>query len=269
VSLLLHRPAPPLDRYVHCIWWSVRDTPDTTCEHILPSGSAQLVFALHDEPIGYRPSGSSQSTYWSGSLIHGPQWGFYVAGPKSPGVVAGVSFRAGCASAILGVGASEVLGQHLALGTLWGSHAESLRGQLFEAREPVAAFRILERHLIARIHRPLLMHPAVAHALAAAGPGWDVRRHTGYSPKHFISLFKASVGLTPTHFYRIRRFKQVARSLASADTVELADLASQFGYSDQAHLTREFREFAGVPPTQYQGRSESPLHHRPRTSDPR
>ena len=111
------------------------------------------------------------------------------------------------------------------------------------------------------------MHPAVAQALAVGGRGWDVRRHTGYSPKHFVSLFKVSVGLTPMHFYRIQRFKQVARSLASGDDLVLAELAIEAGYSDQAHLTREFREFAGVPPTQYRGRCESPLHHKITSGD--
>jgi AraC-like DNA-binding protein len=119
-------------------------------------------------------------------------------------------------------------------------------------------------HLNARIQTPLLMHPAVAQALASSRLSTRIsaiQREAGYSPRHFIALFNLSVGLTPKHYYRIQRFNIVTERLASDANITLADLAVSVGYSDQAHLTREFREFAGVPPTRYRANSDSPLHH--------
>jgi hypothetical protein len=49
-ELIRHRPAPPLDRFIECFWWSRRDQVLDCREHMLPSGSAQLVFALHETP---------------------------------------------------------------------------------------------------------------------------------------------------------------------------------------------------------------------------
>jgi AraC-like DNA-binding protein len=88
-----------------------------------------------------------------------------------------------------------------------------------------------------------------------------IQRSTGFSPRHFIALFRASVGLTPKHYFRIQRFNEAARRLASRVETGLSDLATELRYSDQAHLTREFRELAGVSPGRYRGRPESPLHH--------
>jgi AraC-like DNA-binding protein len=267
MTLVHYRPAAPLDRYVECLWWSRRRAPQTEGEHILPSGRAQLVFALHEMPIAYRPTASSRSVAWTGSLVHGPQSSYYIGGPKPAGTVAGVSFRAGCAGAVLGTPASELADQHVRLDVLWGRPARELHERLLESSEsgePEAVFRIIERYLCARIRAPLLMHPAVAHALTSS---WlsarvsDIQREAGYSARHFIALFNASVGVTPKHYYRIQRFNEVARGLASTSEIALADVAAAAGYSDQAHLTREFREFAGVPPTQYRGRFDSPLHH--------
>ena len=270
MQLIRHRPAAPLDRYVHCFWWSRREDPQDYCEHILPSGAVQLLFALHQTPIICVPGQPSHPPIeWSGSVVHGPQWRYYVAGPKPRGGVAGVAFRQGAAGAVLGVPAAELADCHVTLDSLWGRRGQSLHEQLMAAKDPLSVFQALEQSLIARIQRPLLMHPAVANALS---PRWsaepsvriaDIQRGTGYSPRHFIALFRAAVGLTPKHYYRIRRFNQVARCLASRADFDLAEVAAELGYSDQAHLTREFRELSGVAPTQYRpAGADRVLHHR-------
>ena len=268
MQLVRYRPAPPLDRFIECFWWSLREAAQDHGEHMLPSGRAHLVFALHEAPILCRPSAAGIGMTWSGSIVHGPQSGFYVAGPKTQGAAVGVSFRAGAAGAVLGASMEELADRHVALDALWGARGVDLRHRLLSAAEPGDLFRILEETLSARIHRPLLLHPAVAQVLAshaAAPPARvaDVQRATGYSSRHFIALFRAAVGLNPKHYFRIRRFNVAARRLAAEGAQDLCDLAAASGYADQAHLTREFREFAGVTPTRYRpGGHDRPLHHR-------
>jgi AraC-like DNA-binding protein len=201
--------------------------------------------------------------------VHGPQSSFYIAGPKPTGVSVGVSFWPGAAGAVLGTSMEELADRHVELGAIWGSRGIELHRQLFSALAPAQAFRILELNLLARVHRPLLVHPAVAQALAApTGPlsparVADLQRASGYSAKHFINLFRRGVGINPKQYYRIRRFNSVVAAMAAGRHAGLGDLAAASGYSDQAHLTREFREFAGVTPTQYQpSAGDRPLHHR-------
>jgi AraC-like DNA-binding protein len=45
-----------------------------------------------------------------------------------------------------------------------------------------------------------------------------------------------------------RATAQISDSVRRSATVDLAAVAAATGYSDQAHLTREFARFAGVPP---------------------
>jgi AraC-like DNA-binding protein len=264
-----YRPLPPLDRYIECFWWSHRDAPQPELEHMLPSGGAQLVFALHETPILCRAPAAEKSSAWIGSIVHGPQSSYYLAGPKPKGGTAGVSFRAGAAGTVLGVSMAELLDRHVPLDAIWGARGVDLWQRLLAAGEPAAMFRILEQSLIARIQRPLLMHPAVAQALAASAEDElsarvaKMQRASGYSPRHFIGLFRSAVGLNPKHYYRIRRFNAVVHSIALGAERCLADIAAASGYSDQAHLTREFKEFAGVAPTAYRpGGADRPLHHR-------
>lgn len=261
-----HIPAAPLDRYVECFWWSLREAPQEFSEYMLPSGSVQLVFALHETPMVCAPDpGSGNLIEWSGSLVHGPQWRYYAAGPKPRGAVVGVSFRPGAATAVLGMPASELAGLHVGLGELWGRRGEVLQERLRAAAGPVAVFRILEQVLNGCLAASRPMHPAVAGALSGCEPARiaQIQRDAGYSPRHFIALFRQAVGMTPKHYFRIRRFNAVLRRLAAGEGSGLADIAAATGYADQAHLGREFRELAGLTPRQYRPRApDSPLHHR-------
>ncbi len=268
--LIRHRPAPPLDRYIECFWWSHRDEPQGHGEHMLPSGGAQLLFALHEIPLLCLPSARADPLEWSGSIVHGPQSGYYMTGPKPKGGTVGVSFRPGAAGAVLGVPMEELADRHVALDAIWGTRGADLRHRLMSASGPREIFQILEQSLSVRIYRPLLVHPAVAQALLShpmdvSPPARvaQIQRASGYSPRHFIALFRSAVGLKPKHYYRIRRFNSALRSMAAGDGHGLGDIAAAAGYSDQSHLTREFREFAGVAPSRYRpSGADRPLHHR-------
>ena len=281
MTVVRYRPGAPLADYVQSMWWSHREVPQVGCEHMLPSASTQMIFALHDGAYSWKTHAADERfTAWTRGIIHGPQWSYFVSGSKPIGAVAGVSFRAGTAGALLGLPASELLVHHLPIDEIWGSDAESIRHRLLELSEPMAILRALEQELLARLTHPLLLHPAIAHALVDPTQGWgftriaNVQRRSGYSPKHFISLFRNAVGLTPKHYYRIKRFGAALKILADAPRTSLGDganlppranlaeLAASAGFADQSHLTREFNALAGVTPLNYRPRSpDSALHH--------
>ena len=266
MPLLRYHPAAPLGHYAECLWWSRRDAAQLHWEHMLPSGKVHLVIALHEHPLLCLPSSSDNATHWSGAVVHGPQSAYYVAGPKPAGAVVGVSFRAGAAGAVLGIPVAALTDRHLSLEDLWGQMARTLREQLMAAPDPATLFRLLEQNLTRQIEKPLLMHPAVAQALFHRAPwssDWisQVRQASGYSPRHFIALFRSAVGLTPKHFQRIQRFNQALQFVVGAERSHLADVGARCGYADQAHLSREFSQLAGISPSQYQPRPGSPLHH--------
>jgi AraC-like DNA-binding protein len=271
VQLLRYHPGPPLDRFVDCFWWTQRDTRQDHWEHALPSGRPQLVFTLSEQRIVCLSREQDEPLVWTGSLLHGPQSRYYTNGPKSCGAVAGVSFRTGGVGTVLGVRAAELADCHVGLDALWGHRARELQEELMAAPDPRAIFRVLEKRLGEHLRIPLLMHPAVEQALkrlrnpqifelaAAANTRGD---YAGYSPRHFIALFRDSVGMTPSHYVRIQRLGGSLRILAKQPRPALADLAAQMGYYDQPHFTRECLALGGITPGRYRALDpDSPLHH--------
>jgi AraC-like DNA-binding protein len=71
----------------------------------------------------------------------------------------------------------------------------------------------------------------------------------GWSRKHLAGRFRSELGLAPKSLARMMRFHRASRLAQSGTALGWAGIAAESGYADQAHLAREFVEFAGEPPT--------------------
>ena len=54
--------------------------------------------------------------------------------------------------------------------------------------------------------------------------------------------------MTPKQYQRILRVKRTINYIREHGQTNLAEVAQQFGFSDQAHMTREFRAIARLTP---------------------
>jgi AraC family transcriptional regulator len=72
-----------------------------------------------------------------------------------------------------------------------------------------------------------------------------------YSSTQLLRTFRASTGLTP-HQYLLELRIQRAQDLLRKRGARLIDVASECGFSSQAHLTNAFKARRGMTPGQYQ-----------------
>ena len=120
-------------------------------------------------------------------------------------------------------------------------------------------FALLDAILLARLAEARAPSPDVAWAWSilakthgTAPIGWICDR-LGRSRRHLAARFREQVGLPPKTVARIMRFDRAVSLLGRRDA-RLTDIAFECGYFDQAHLSRDFREFAGVAPGAFMGR---------------
>jgi len=71
----------------------------------------------------------------------------------------------------------------------------------------------------------------------------------GWSRRHLADQFGKEFGLAPKLMARVLRFERATGMLRSTFRPPLAVVAAECGYADQAHMTREWVEFAGNSPT--------------------
>lgn len=72
----------------------------------------------------------------------------------------------------------------------------------------------------------------------------------GVHPVHFAATFRRFYGCSLGEYQRRRRFEYARARLAERETT-LADVAADAGFADQSHLTRTFKRFSGMTPSEY------------------
>jgi AraC-like DNA-binding protein len=199
-----------------------------------------------------------------GWTVEGERFGSFAGGlyarpvrVRHEGSSGGVQFdlEPPAARALLGVPAGELSGRTVALHDLMGADAARLEERLHGAPDAESRFAILDEVLLGRFARAQVpARPEVerAWALLRSSGGRirvDALAHAlGCSRRHLAGRFAEDVGVSPKVAARLIRFEATRARLGS---VPLARLAAEHGFSDQAHLAREFRALGGAPPTAF------------------
>lgn len=246
-------PHAALAAHVELFWAMQAPSRPADRERVLPSGATELVFNLA-EPA--QPG-----------LICGPRSEPFVMTRAGRESFVGIHFKPGGATRLLGVPESELANAFVGLDALWGREAVELTAGLAEAPSPDSALALLERAMLARLERTPEGHASVAYALGelAQVPAprsiGEIGSRAGLSARRFITVFTEQVGLSPKLFARVRRFQRVLHHAHAQPFPDWARLALACGYYDQAHLVRDFGEFASVSPGAYlRLRGDDPNH---------
>jgi AraC-like DNA-binding protein len=172
----------------------------------------------------------------------------FVAGPDTTAQVSavpgGTRFEAlrcapGVGPGLLGVPAVELRDQRVPLADLWPAAAVR---RLADAADPVAALADLARQ---RWRPPEPATAAVAAGVAAGRAVAEVAAAVGLSARQLHRRCLASFGYGPKTLARVLRLQRALDRVRSGTPI--ATVAALEGYADQAHLSRDVKDLAGVP----------------------
>jgi AraC-like DNA-binding protein len=158
---------------------------------------------------------------------------------------------------LLGVPMDRVGFPVVELEDVLGRDGRELTDRLAEVPDWDARFALLDDVLARRLAEAPEPPPALAWAwgqlVGSAGrvPVGALAAETGWSDRRLRRGFRDHVGLAPKTFARVLRFRRAVERLEREGAQALGDVALDCGYYDQAHFNRDFRAFAGGPPTDY------------------
>jgi AraC-like DNA-binding protein len=246
--------APPrsLERYVRCFWTLSAPAGVPCVEPIVPDGCMELVVHFGDRFASIAANGTSvlQERAVFVGQIRAP---FCVVPTGEVGVVSARFRIGGAAPWLRGRSAGALTGMQLPVDEIWGRDAVELTERLALACDAQTRVDVLSQWLERRM-RVDAEHPAVSRAAdwferPRGSRGVDaLSAHLGLGPRQLQRLFAEHVGLSPKTMGRIVRLQSFLSAARATPDASGAELALRSGYADQAHLIRDFREFAGTTP---------------------
>ncbi len=221
-----------------------------------------IVESLHDAQHDVLPDGWTDIVHVEGrpARVAGVDTGPVPVPRRRGSVAVGLRLAPAAAPALLGVPASELRDRRIELSELWGDAGRRLDEALHAARSPAQRLRALEDAVAGRAPRagPLDRAVGAATAQLRRRPSTGVALlgdALGLSDRQLRRRFHAGVGYGPKVFARIARFQRLLGLAERRPPArgELAALALDAGYADQAHMTEECSRLAGLPPARLLG----------------
>jgi AraC-like DNA-binding protein len=241
-DLSLHAPADELAELVEHYWtvrWDLRGR-DPYTQHTLPHPSVHLVAER-----GH-------------SGIFGVTSGRFTRELEGRGRVFGVRFRPAGFHPFLGAPVVTLTDRTLAVADVLGRDGAALVERLLSLEEDpamvAAAEAFLRDHLPAADPQVVAVNRIVDQVMAER----EITKvdhlveRTGTGKRRLQRLFAEYVGVSPKWvIQRYRLHEAVERLAADLGDLDLASLARELGYFDQAHFVKDFKALVGRPPARY------------------
>jgi Helix-turn-helix domain len=226
-----HKPSDSLAPFVDYYWivrWDLRGRPPYD-QTVLPHPNVNLAFEA------------------SGAGIFGVDRRLFTRSLSGLGLGFGIRFTAGGFRPFWQAPISQLTDRVVPAARLFGPRAEKTRQAIMAAGAFDADDGQMTGFAEALLHSVLPERDPLAEQAAAL-----VSRITDDPGLRRVDQLSADyVGVSPKWVMRRARLHEAAERADSGEPVDWAALASDLGYADQAHLTRDFTVTIGVPPTRY------------------
>lgn len=159
-----------------------------------------------------------------------------------------------------GLPMSEIANACIDLDDALGASGRELRERIQHAPDWETSFAIVDETIAARLARAAAVPRAAVWAWrrieesGGLAPIAPIAEEVGWSRKHLVEQFRRHIGLPPKTLARVVRFGRLVAGLREGGAAPWALVAARYGYFDQAHLVRDFAQFAGCTPREYMRR---------------
>ncbi|MGQ0550401.1 MAG: helix-turn-helix domain-containing protein [Armatimonadota bacterium] len=256
-ELARREPDPALRLHVCEYEGYVETTAQPVRRREIPSSKVVVIVNLGSPFRVIDPRDTTISTQYRDSFVAGLDDSYSIVESGGAAYCVQLNFTPIGARMFFGVPMSSLAQRVVGLEDILGPMGHRLADQMHEAPDWEARFAILDSVIADRLARARAAPSGVEWAwtqIQDAGGRIDIgalAAELGWSHKHLIAHFHEQIGLPPKTVARLARFQRAMDFLEPRDDVNWAEIAHHCGYYDQAHLIKDFHQFAGSTPREF------------------
>ncbi len=247
-----YQPPPSLGRFIEC-FWTLEESSATLApaQKILPDGCIELILNFA-EPFRQRAANGRTRVQPQRFIVGQMQHAIQIQ-PRGRAAILAVRFHPAGAYPLLRMPIDELTGAVHPLDSVAAALERDIERDVFSRvawpARVAALGRTLERRMLAAPSADFAVEFATAKILAGSGAARvsHLMRGLNLSARQLERRFLQRVGIGPKSLGRILRFQRVFQAVEQ-QRADWAAVAQDCGYYDQAHLIKDFQQFAGETP---------------------
>lgn len=246
-----------LNSFIESVFYFKGFKPEHSIERVVPTGNLFIIFELDGldrntfDNVTLKPNGTYKNVW-----ISGMHKNYLSISAHQNSEMFVIQFKTSGAFPFLNISINELNDKVISAEKIFGKAILQLRDEIKAQQIPEQKFKIAEKWLLDIFksekqpnielieivkcfkEKPLVSHNAIIKSYSK-------------TQKHLINQFKIYFGLTPKTLHRIFRFNEILLKIRNQEKIEWSQIAYEFGYSDQSHFIKEFKEFSGFNPQEF------------------
>lgn len=250
-------PSPPLNHVVEYYWRSVISLKESLTQEVQTPLMQGMTFNLNrlTEKMVFPDNTMEMRDY---CYLFGQPAKHRLSLSNPTGVdILGVKFTTTGIHAVTGMGMRHLADNIVSADCVWGREVEWLCEAMYEAQDTLGMIQLLEQFLYKKLKRNSKkeinksLAAAVHYMHQNAYSLQEIKARTFLSERTLERYFLSYIGLSPKKYSRICRFNAVKGMLDKKSQIDWHEMIYAFGYYDQSHFIKEFKELSGKTPGQY------------------
>jgi len=252
------KPSPALQPYVENYWLLVFDGvpgEESPMQRCLPLGMTQIIIHLHTQDCQLLVNGEWERL--PGAFFVGLYKDVVTLKSKGSGATFGLNIRPESLLQLFNVPAAALYNNYTDVSSFLSARLNTFAQQMKGILDPYKLVNIMEAYLLSRLKDMRAERSYITEATNM------IRRAKGnisiealcknlyVCERQLQRTFKDTLGTSPKVYTRIIRFRNAYQYVRAtkAGRLSWASLSYDFGYADQAHFIRDFKEFTGAIPS--------------------
>jgi len=259
------QPSADLESLISCYWTlEVPAESDSQRQRIIPDGTIEMAFILGDDIKRY--TSENEFIIQPRAMVLGQTIEPFYIEPTGYVNTFAIRFYPYGFANFVSIPIKNLANKETPIELLFGEKtAKLLEQKIIDAANSGERIEIIENFLLGKLKEKTTIDHIVKTTIDAlfatngSASVSEILKADLSKRRQLERNFKKQIGVSPKQLGKVIRLQTALKMLLNKKEENLTDIAYQSEYFDQAHFTKDFKEFTGINPKEFLGNENMAL----------